>query len=57
MTERERETTIQALRGFCNDARLAEAAEELHKRATTEGLQWLMEMLEDRDFVVREAAA
>jgi hypothetical protein len=57
MTEREREATIQALRDFSNEARLAKAAEELHRHATKEDLPWLMEMLKDRDFVVREAAA
>ena len=47
----------EALRDARDAKRAAGAARQLHEKATAEDIPRLMEMLKDRDFFIREAAA
>src|SRR5438128_1006454 len=56
MTEAEWQDIVRALREI--DANVAAAAaERLHKQSATEDLHRLLELLDDDDFFLREAAA
>ncbi|HTC88587.1 MAG TPA: hypothetical protein VK686_09840 [Bryobacteraceae bacterium] len=57
MSDEDWRDLINALRDSDDGACLAAAAARLHKTATAEDLQRLLDLLKDDDFFVREAAA
>lgn len=57
MTGDERQQLLQDLRCFHGEHRLVAANEKIHNASTYDDLPWLMTLLNDSDFMVREAAA
>jgi hypothetical protein len=57
MNEREWDEVIRALQDSDNVEQAVAAAERLHKTATSQDLERLMNLLKHNDFFVREAAA
>lgn len=57
MTEDDHRQLLADLRNFSDEARFIAACEEIHTASTRDDLPWLMSLLRESEFTVREAAA